>query len=48
MVKLLKDLLRDALCTGKQLASLLLLAAGTGIIVCGPIWGLIWLIGGIR
>jgi hypothetical protein len=48
MANLLKDILRDVFCTGKQLAFLLLLAIGATLTVCAPLWGIVWLLGGIR
>jgi uncharacterized membrane protein len=48
MVNMLKEILRDALCTGKQLGFLLLLAVGVSLIVATPIWVLVWLLGGIK
>lgn len=48
MTEMLKEALRDAFCTGKQLAFLLLLAAGIALAVSGPIWGIFWLLGGIK
>ena len=48
MLDLLNEMLRDALCAGKQLGFLLLLAVGISLIVATPIWGLFWLLGGIK
>ena len=48
MGNMLKEMLQDALCTGKQLGFLLLLAVGASLIVATPIWGLVWLLGGIK
>ena len=48
MLNMLKNILRDVLCTGKQLAFLLLFVVGASLIIATPIWGLVWLLGGIK
>lgn len=48
MRELLKEMLRDALSTGKQLGFLLLLAIGIALSINVPLWGLVWLLGGIK
>lgn len=48
MRELLKEMLRDALSTGKQLGILLLLAIGIALSINVPLWGLVWLLGGIK
>ena len=48
MTEMLKEALRDAFCTGKQLGFLLLLAIGIALSINVPLWGLVWLLGGIK
>ena len=48
MLNMLKEMLQDALCTGKQIGFLLILAVCAAKIVNIPLWGLVWLLGGIK
>ena len=48
MAEMLKEALRDALCTGKQIGFLLLLAIGIALSINVPLWGLVWLLGGVK
>lgn len=48
MGNMLKEMLQDALCTGKQLGFILLLAIGIALSINVPLWCLVWLLGGIK
>lgn len=48
MLNMLKEMLRDAISTGKQLGFILLLAIGIALSINVPLWGLVWLLGGIK
>lgn len=48
MEKLLEKLWGDVVPTAKQLALLTLICAAIALLVCTPIWGLVWLLGGIH
>ena len=48
MLDLLNEMLRDAISTGKQIGFLLLLAIGIALSINVPLWGLVWLLGGIK
>lgn len=48
MGNLLEKLWSDAVPTVKQLALLTVICAGIALLACVPIWGLVWLLGGVK